>query len=456
MKRYVMMGRFGLTDRMHIPMAADEIATRLEMIASGNQLGRGIGRALVDLTRLGVFPTELGLDLLILAAHVHASDTRISRATESQDSWTREIRLVVPVSDPALWSAAARTIARMLNFLTGDRWVIGFRARPRGFKIIVFRKPRRLVVHPFDSLALFSGGLDSLIGAIDLLEQRLTPLLVSHAGEGASSQAQTNLFDSLKAYYRGRFFNRLRLFMSFPKDFVRGVASEDTTRGRSFLFFALGIFAGSGLEGTFTLRVPENGFIALNVPLDPLRLGALSTRTSHPFYIARWNELLRILGIPGRVENPYWDKTKGEMVTGCANSALLRQLISASLSCSSPTKGRWRGRGTEHCGYCVPCLIRRASLYAGLGGAPDPTPYSMPDLRAHALDTRRAEGQEVRSFQFAIERLRAKPSLANILIHKPGPLSDESPIHQGILAEVYRRGLAEIAELVAGVRTKPR
>ena len=78
------------------------------------------------------------------------------------------------------------------------------------------------------------------------------------------------------------------------------------------MFFALGLFAGSGLEGDFTLMAPENGLIALNVPLDPLRLGALSTRTTHPFYIARWNELLSLLEVPGRVENPYWNQTKGE------------------------------------------------------------------------------------------------------------------------------------------------
>lgn len=61
------------------------------------------------------------------------------------------------------------------------------------------------------------------------------------------------------------------------------------------------------MNADFTLRVPENGLIALNVPLDPLRLGALSTRTTHPFYMARWNDLLSALGIPGRLENPYWN-----------------------------------------------------------------------------------------------------------------------------------------------------
>jgi hypothetical protein len=91
------------------------------------------------------------------------------------------------------------------------------------------------------------------------------------------------------------------------------------------------------------LYAPENGLIALNVPLDTLRLGALSTRTTHPFYIARWNELLGVLGIAGGIENPYWNKTKGEMVAECRNPPLLKTIVPSTLSCASPTKGRWLG-----------------------------------------------------------------------------------------------------------------
>jgi hypothetical protein len=197
--------------------------------------------------------------------------------------------------------------------------------------------------------------------------------------------------------------------------------------------------------------VPENGLIALNVPLDPLRLGAFSTRTTHPFYIARWNELLNILGISGRIENPYWDKTKGEMAAGCRNPALLAKLAPKSLSCASPTKGRWLGLGTGHCGFCLPCLIRRAALL----GTGDTTTYSLADLTARELDTRDAQGQQIRSFQYAIEKIRRKPKLAALYIHKPGPLSDESPARQAALADVYKRGLAELAKLLAGVRAAP-
>jgi hypothetical protein len=454
-RRHVITGRYGPTDRARMPIGDGEFETRFDLVAGERSLNHGISHAVFDLTRLGIYPTEIGLDVLVLAAHVHAADTRISRDSESQDGWTREIRLVVPVSDPERWSGASPTFARMLNFLTGDRWSLGFRARPHRFAKLVPPRRRGLFAAPFDELALFSGGLDSLIGAIDALEAGRNPLFISHAGEGATSDAQSTIFDALTNHYRGRALGRLRLWMTFPEGLVRGSAAENTTRGRSFLFFALGVFAGTSLGSPFRLRVPENGLIAVNVPLDPLRLGGLSTRTTHPFYIARWNEALRTLQLDGRIDNPYWDKTKGEMVAECSNAALLRQLVPSSISCASPTKGRWHGLSTQHCGYCLPCLIRRAALVAGLGRDPDPTVYTVDDLTERALDTRQSEGVQIRSFQLAIDRLRARPGLAEILIHKPGPLFDESPTRQAAIAGVYRRGLGEVRDLLKGVRAEP-
>ena len=453
MKRQFLAGRFGPDDVMEIPSAADEQVTQLQLVAGEKSLDHGIGGALTSLKGLGVFPSEIGLDLLVVAALVHAADTRISRAEQSQDSWTREIRLVVPVSDPDRWQAAARTLTRTLDFLTGDRWTVGFRRRPERFTSLTM-PPGSLLPPTFDTVSLFSGGLDSLIGAIDLLESGRTPLLISHAGEGATSDAQNALFGKLKQNYSGSSFDRLRVWMAFQDGLVKDVSSESTTRGRSFLFFALGAFAGTGLGLNFVLRVPENGLIALNVPLDPLRLGSNSTRTTHPFYMARWNDLLGELGIGGRVENPYWDKTKGEMAAECANGVLLGTVAADSLSCSSPSKARWQGHGIEHCGYCLPCLIRRAALDAAWGAGRDSTVYTVSDLRAHTLDTRESIGKQVRSFQVAIERLRGRPDLAKLLIHKPGPLTDEiSRLDQ--LADVYRRGLDEVARLIDGVDTRP-
>ena len=455
MKRHLIIGRFGPTDRTDVPASADEIVTRLDLVSGERSLGHGIGRAVADLGRMHLQPSEVGLDLLIFAAHIHAADTRIARLSDAQDGWTRELRLVVPVADPARWWTAAPILTRMLNFLTGDRWTLGFRARPRRFARLAPARRARLFDPPFDRLQLFSGGMDSLIGAIDALSAGRTPLFISHAGEGATSDAQTRLYDTLKTRFPGRGFERLRLWMAFPDGFIAGTAGENTTRGRSFLFFALGAFAGSAFGLDFVLQCPENGLIAINVPLDPVRLGALSTRTTHPFYIARWNQALQALGITGRIENPYWDKTKGEMVAACANGALLRELTPISLSCASPSKGRWQGLGTQHCGYCLPCLIRRASLTTGFAPDSDPTTYTVDDLSARPLNTKESEGVQIRSFQLAIARLRRRPDLARLLIHKPGPLFDETPARQDALADVYRRGMAELDAVLAGVRTAP-
>lgn len=457
MNRHVVVGRLGLDDAVSVPVGRDEIATDLQLVAGQARLDHGIGEALTDLARLGLVPSERGVDMLILAAHVQAADTRVSRAFDSQDSWTRELRLVIPVSEPNVWNEAAPALGRLLNFLTGDRWTLQFRSRPEPFATITSPLDLEIACVPYDHLALFSGGLDSLIGAIDAIEADKTPLLISHAGDGATSDAQSTLLDALHQEYPNRDLSRLRVWMAFPEGLVEDSASESSTRGRSFLFFAIGVLAGTAMSGeTVVLSVPENGLIAINVPLDTLRLGSLSTRTTHPFYISVWNEVLETLDIPVRIENPYWKLTKGEMVSGCNNRPLLRGLASLSISCSSPTKGRWQGLGIQHCGYCLPCLIRRAALTAGLGADADPTTYTIQDLRGRPLSTREAEGLQVRSFQFAIDRLRARPELAKLLIHKPGPLGGRSAAELEALAAMYRRGLEEVGALIAGVRTVSR
>jgi len=82
----------------------------------------------------------------------------------------------VCLSATARWNRANPVLLRILNFLTGDRWIVGFRVRPKKFARTVVRVNAELIGPPFESVNLFSGGLDSLIGAIDALESGQTPL----------------------------------------------------------------------------------------------------------------------------------------------------------------------------------------------------------------------------------------------------------------------------------------
>lgn len=452
MRQHVIAGYYGDEDDFAYTPLQSEQLTKVNFLHD-NKIGLGIGTALEDLLNLGVFPSEIAVDLIVLATHVQIADTRLSRDSESQDSWTREIKIIVPVASPETWRAAIPTLKRTLNFLTGDIWELDFREKPKSAKDLIPNGTLPLGGNVFDEVALFSGGLDSLIGAIDSLSENKIPLLVSHAGDGATSTAQDNCLQELRKEYPKNDFQRLRLWMDLNKVSVHSSERETTTRGRSFLFFATGILAGSGLGKDFTLKVPENGLIALNVPLDPLRLGSHSTRTTHPFYISRWNDLLQTLGIPGTIQNPYWNKTKGEMALECKNKTLLEKVIPLSSSCSSPTKGRWQKLPTQHCGHCLPCLIRRAAINKGLGKNGDKTTYTIADLSKRTLDSNEAEGRQVRSFQFAINRLLTKPRLAKLMLHSNGSLSDKSAEQQEELFGVYSRGLLEVNEILKNVRT---
>lgn len=456
MPGYVLIGHMGPGDLPPDLEGRWHAQRRIDLLGANRTLKYGVGTAIRSLARLGVYPTEIGVDMLVLAAMVHAADTRVNRVQTSQDAWTRELGIGVPVSDPDRWTPARPTIEGMLRFLTGDHWTVAFRPRPEGMADFVRRPVEGLQGHGFDGVALFSGGLDSLIGAIDRLEEGSFPLFVSHGGEGAVSRPQRDLFLNLaSSYTRGdREPRRLRIGMTFSEEVAPGIGREDTTRGRSFLFIALAAMAGSGLGRRFSLDVPENGLIALNVPLDPVRLGSLSTRTTHPYYLHRWDDLLAAVGIDGRIVNPYWDKTKGEMMEGCRNPDLLRETAGASLSCAHPSAGRWdksaAGR-RPHCGHCVPCIIRQAAFERAWGRGADPTGYRF-NIHGNRLSTTAAEGKQVRAFQYAVARLGGRADRARLFVHRPGPLLEDIDRIDG-LAGVYLRGIDEVGELLRDVET---
>jgi hypothetical protein len=450
MRRHSLIFRLGAGDRSRMEwVEPSSTRTQVDLVDSKGRLAHGLGETLDALAKLGVTPSVTGVDLLLVASAVYAADKRISRATEAQDSWTREIDLHIPVAEPQTWTSVALAIQHLLQFLTGDRWRLFFRLSPKKYRNLA-----REAVSPvttITSCCLFSGGLDSFIGAIDLLHQGKSPLLVSHGWVASDSKHQQLCLDALTANFTSASIRHLRSRIGFPEHLIRDSEPERTERSRSFLFFSLAALAVSASPSQTRIYIPENALISLNIPLDPLRLGAFSTRTTHPFYVARFNEMLASVGISSELHNPYQHMTKGEMVSNCKDRLLLQKSHSLTMSCSSASKARWKGLAPSHCGHCVPCIIRRAAL--ATMSIPDATVY-VTDLHARTLNSTKAEGSDVRSFQFAIHRLRNEPNRARVLIHQSGPLIDY-PAEIEAFAQVYLRGLQEVERLLTGVNTSP-
>lgn len=453
MRRFSLIGRLGYDDKARVPvLQKDSSVYEINFLNANRRLDFGIGHALDQLSSLGLVPSEKAVDLVLVAALVNAGDTRVSRVVNAQDGWTREIDLYVPVSDHIQWGGLSHQIEALLKFLTGDRWRLFFCPRPKRISSIV-TPTDKLPLHGLQEVCLFSGGLDSLIGAIDLIKGGRRPLLVSHYWDAETSKAQTYLIDRLQRRFPNPELGSIRVRLGFDRNHLDTGEVEDTQRGRSFLFLALASLAASAFCKPTTVNVPENGLIALNVPLDPLRFGALSTRTSHPYFISGMNRLIHEIGIDATLVNKYRHRTKGEMVASCADRDFLKKEVGNSMSCSSPAKARYKKLSPRHCGYCVPCLIRRSSLKVGLG-APDPTLYTVPDLSAQTLFTDKSEGEDVRSLQLLARRIERRPELAKILVHKPGPLID-APSEVADYADMFRRGILEVSKLLNSVTAKP-
>jgi hypothetical protein len=139
---------------------------------------------------------------------------------------------------------------------------------------------------------------------------------------------------------------------------------ETSFRSGSLIFLGLAVYAAAKIGANIPVIIPENGPIALNLPLSPSRRGACSTRTAHPFFLSSIQNALRLVGITNPITNPYILKTKGEMVSECRFLNLLRQGYGLSNSCAKAgRKMHWANRTARACGTCIPCLFRRASLH---------------------------------------------------------------------------------------------
>ena len=395
--------------------------------------------AWVLLRTTGIASSGLALDFLRLAVTVYTADQIISRDREGFQGWSRHIRLYFPTANAALWDGVKNSVQKMLSFLSGDRWELSFRsAAPASPAPPIPSTPGPAV----SKVSLFSGGLDSLIGAIDQLEAGETIDFVSHHKRGSEHPAQEKLFDALVAHYgqgRCRWFD----FYVQPSQQNLSSGKENTSRARSLLFLALGIGIANFHGAPVDLIVPENGLISLNVPLTGTRLNSHSTRTTHPHFLSLLQEILVGLGIGNHLVNPYRFKTKGEMMRQCRNQQLLTSIYADSLSCSHADNSHYI-LGTPpgiHCGYCVPCIIRQAAEHAA---GITLTRYVINPVTAPPA-ANSDSGRDVRAFRMALEEVQGIARHSAVLrVLKPGPLPFSNQAELDGYVDVYLRGMVEV------------
>ena len=306
-------------------------------------------------------------DLLEVATYVYCADQLVSRGGNAAQAlgadWRRQLNFVIPVREHDLWTSpeVSESLARLLAFMSDEdlRFEFAPASSPAPRSSYFDFPDQEGAEFSADEVALFSGGLDSLAGAVETLEQKEHRLLlVSHQSSPKLAGHQLHLVRELRSRFPGRV---LHVPVRITKRADRTV--EFTQRTRSFLFAALAIVVGRLTDSR--LRFYENGVVSFNLPIASQVVGARATRSTHPRVMRDLDAFLSaLLGKVIEVQNPYIWKTKAEVAAVLAQSGH-SDLLPHSVSCShvyNMTKLK------THCGRCSQCLDRRfATLAVGLG-----------------------------------------------------------------------------------------
>lgn len=308
---------------------------------------------------------DLLVDLVEIATYVYCADQLTRRETPFMtamgSSWRRRFRFVVPVRRPEIWMLpeVRAGLVSTLRFLSEDEYAFDFRKSTRKIPLqsyLPFEEPPLSGDVPME-VVLFSGGLDSLAGAVQaVLADATTVLLVSHQSSNMIASKQRELVSNLRSRSEGRKVQHVSIVIGKGGQ----AAVEYTQRTRSFLFAALG-FVVARMHSLCRLQFYENGVVSINLPLSDHIIGARASRTTHPQFLKSCGDLFSIL-IERRFEisNPYLWWTKADVVrslfeNNCAD------LISSSFSCASVREATRIGK---HCGVCSQCVDRRFGILA--------------------------------------------------------------------------------------------
>ena len=310
------------------------------------------------------------LDLLQIAAYIFCGDrmaNRGERASVNNDSWARSFEFHIPVIDITFWESekTRKALIDTLTFMTGDR-SFSFVFYPTN-KNPAGIENKQLSLFSSDQLSLseaentdimlFSGGLDSLAGAVQRLNEHTNRSLcaVSHKSNKSVTHTQNALISSLNTKYG----NRVKSY-GFECCNHNGLKSKDETqRTRIFLFSAIA-FSLCNHYGKHEFYVYENGITSMNLSKQADVINARASRTTHPKTLGLLRKFYKLLDSSFDIIAPYYNQTKAE-VLDVFRKYREESIISSSVSCSS---SRTKPGQVPHCGCCSQCIDRRFSVYA--------------------------------------------------------------------------------------------
>lgn len=314
--------------------------------------------------KVGYIPDRY-LDFLELASYVFCADRYVSRGDLSSPyftGWQRHFKHIIAVRDYDFWSDSnvQSLLESLLSFMSGDDHSFEFHPGHSTPKAHMFDGPEFYPQIKRDvQIAMFSGGLDSTSGAVDILvNSQRNLILASHVSQTGLKKTQNCIVGELKDSFPGRVSHLMfECHLSGGKR-----AREETQRTRSFLYAAVGAAIARACHQRELLFF-ENGILSINLPPGEQFQNARATRTTHPIVLNELSSLLTLIEEKKfNVLNPFFWSTKAGIVTKLKNNGFLN-LLNSTVSCSR-TFDKGIKHIQTHCGRCSQCIDRRFALAA--------------------------------------------------------------------------------------------
>lgn len=308
------------------------------------------------------------LDLLQIAAYVFCADRmayRGDRFSVNNNAWARSFEFHIPVMDIDFWNnqELQNALSEALVFMTGDRKYcfnftkseLGHLHEPEFKQLSIFNSDSEYEELESADVLLFSGGLDSLAGTVEILntcpDNKL--IVVSHQANTSVIRTQKMIIEHLQHKYQNRLI---------PYGFLchnkKTQSKEETQRTRMFLF-SCSAFAICSHVKKHSIYVYENGITSINLPIQQDVINARASRTTHPKTLNLMKRFFRFFDSEFNFAVPYYSKTKEDILKVFADFDE-KELLASSVSCSAT-----RASGmVNHCGCCSQCIDRRFAVYA--------------------------------------------------------------------------------------------
>lgn len=313
------------------------------------------------------FPDRIK-DLLEIAGYVYAADRLIKRGTPDQleyHNWSRHLDFRIKVRDFEFWNKAGtkKALSELLVFVSGDHeydFAFSTGAKDVGQKSLFDFEGIEFEEKDNSLIALFSGGLDSLAGALEILETTDKKLfIVSHRSNNPTVKGiQNNVYSLLKKDYG----ERVKLF-PFECNLTGDRAIEETQRTRLFLYTSIA-FALSIHTVEPRINVFENGVTSMNVSKRQDLMNARASRTTHPKTLHLIEQFFNLVaGKPVKVNHPFIYKTKTDVLE-IIKGYNKQRYINNTLSCTKTFQRFKNNSQATHCGGCSQCIDRRIAAFA--------------------------------------------------------------------------------------------